>query len=117
MKAGAIYREGACLVPTVWRADTALTRLRGLLGRPPLQGGASEGLLLVPCNSVHTFWMRYPLDIVFLDGDDRVLGWRQALRPWRAGMQWRAKRTLELAAGGLDRLSPRLGECWTWRTV
>lgn len=114
MKVGAIYRGDACLIPTVWRADNPWTRLRGLLGRCPLRGDAAEALLLVPCNSVHTFAMRYALDIVFLDADERVIGWQRGLRPWRARAQLRAKRTLELAAGGLDGLHPVRGEKWTW---
>lgn len=116
MKTGALYRDGVCLIPKVWRADNPWARLRGLLGRRPLRGGAAEALLLVPCNSVHTFWMRYALDIVFLDADERVLGWQCGLRPWRMKALLRAKHTLELAAGGLDGLHPRRGEVWTWRT-
>lgn len=117
MKAGAIYRDGVQLIPTVWRADNPWTRFRGLLGRPALGDGAKEGLLLVPCNSVHTFWMRYALDIVFLDANARVLGWHCGLKPWRAKALWRARQTLELAAGGLERLRPVPGEEWSWQTV
>lgn len=114
MKCGAILREGAYLVPRVWRADNAWTRLRGLLCRAPLRA-AVEGLLLVPCGGVHTFWMGYALDVVFLDADQRVLGWQRGLRPWRA-TGWRGARcTLELAAGSLERLQPRRGEIWSWR--
>ncbi|HEX7370630.1 MAG TPA: DUF192 domain-containing protein [Rhodanobacteraceae bacterium] len=117
MKRGSIHRDGVCLVPTVWRADNPVTRLRGLLGRPPLRGSAQEALLLVPCNSVHTFWMRYALDLVFLDADERVLGWVEGLRPWRAKTWLRAKYTLELAAGGLGTLRPARGEKWSWQPV
>lgn len=114
MKVGSIHRAGHCLIPTVWRADNPLTRLRGLLGRHPLHADAQEALLLVPCNSVHTFGMRYPLDIVFLDAEQRVLGWQSNLRPWRAKAWLRAKQTLELAAGGLAHLNPQCGEEWIW---
>lgn len=117
MNAGAIYRAGACLIPTVWRADNPFTRLRGLLGRRPLVGGASEALLLVPCNSVHTFYMGYPLDIVFLDAGDHVIGWRSGVRPWRVRAMWRARQTLELAAGGLGLLHPSRGERWIWQVA
>lgn len=115
MKRGRIQRNGQCLVPMVWRADNPWTRLRGLLGRGRLRGDGAEGLLLVPCGSVHTFWMDYPLDLVFLDADDRVLGWHAALKPWRA-KGWRgARQTLELLTGSLARLQPREGEVWSWR--
>lgn len=114
MKVGAIYRDGTCLIPTVWRADNPWARLRGLLGRRPLRGNAAEALLLVPCSSIHTFAMRYALDVVFLDADECVLDWQCDLRPWRAKAQRRARHTLELAAGGLQALRPLRGERWTW---
>lgn len=115
MRVGSIQRAGTCLVPTVWRADNPWTRLRGLLARRPLHGAAVEGLLLVPCGSVHTCGMRYALDVVFFDADERVLGWKSDLRPWRAA-GWRgARRTLELAAGSLARLHPNTGEVWSWQ--
>ena len=52
-------------------AETALARLRGLLGRSGLSSG--EGMLLRPASSIHTAFMRFPIDAVFLDRDDRVL--------------------------------------------
>lgn len=72
-------------------------RLLGLLARPRLQPG--EALLLRPCNSVHTCFMRYELDIVFVDAEGVVLKLVTGLRPWRAAACWSAKATLELAAG------------------
>lgn len=117
MRTGAIYRDGACLIPRVWRADSMGPRMRGLLGRRPLRADAAEALLLMPCNSVHTFGMRYPLDVVFLDAQERVLGWHRNLRPWRFGACWGARCTLELMTGGLDRLHPQCGEQWTWQAV
>lgn len=117
VRMGAIHREGRCLIPRVWRADNPLTRLRGLLGRRPLCGNAQEALLLVPCNSVHTFAMGYPLDIVFLDANERVLGWHCGVRPWRARACVRARATLELDAGSVEILRPQPGERWKWLTV
>jgi uncharacterized membrane protein (UPF0127 family) len=78
-------------------AESFLTRLRGLLGRSVLPRG--EGLLIVPCGSVHTWFMRFPIDVVFLDRDLRVVGVAADVRPWR--LRWRkgGKRVLELAAG------------------
>lgn len=112
-----IQRDGRCLIPTVWRADNPLTRLRGLLGRHPLRGDGQEALLLIPCSGVHTFAMGYPLDIVFLDADECVLGWQRNVRPWRAKAWLRARSTLELAAGSLEKLRPQPGERWKWLPV
>jgi uncharacterized protein len=81
-----------CLV-----ADRPWSRMRGLLGRKELPGG--EGILLRPCGSVHTFFMRFPIDVVFLDRDLTVLAVERELRPWRTAARRGAKAALELAAG------------------
>jgi uncharacterized membrane protein (UPF0127 family) len=78
-------------------AATPLTRLRGLLGRRALPPG--EGLLLRPSPSIHTFFMRFPIDVVFLDPDLRVLRVDESVKPWRAAGCRRARAVLELAAG------------------
>jgi uncharacterized protein len=78
-------------------ADRAVTRMRGLLGRRALPSG--EGLLLRPAPSIHTAFMRFPIDVVFLDGDLRVLKVVQRLAPWRTASALSAKAVLELAAG------------------
>jgi uncharacterized protein len=78
-------------------ADRLLPRMRGLLGRRGLASG--EGLMLKPAPSVHTFFMRFPIDAVFLDRDGSVLKVRSHLRPWRVAGARGAHATLELAAG------------------
>jgi uncharacterized protein len=78
-------------------ADTPTSRLRGLLGRSELRPG--EGLLLRPASAIHTCFMRFPIDAVFLDRDWRVLGICGDVRPWRAASRRGAKAVLELPAG------------------
>ncbi|MCC4598253.1 DUF192 domain-containing protein [Xanthomonas campestris pv. phormiicola] len=112
MRCGTLRREGEVLLHSVWRADTWWLRLRGLLGRAPLQSG--QGLLIEPCNSVHTFAMGYPLDLLFFDRDGHVLEWRERIRPWRGAACLRAHATLELAAGSLQALQPTRGERLAW---
>jgi uncharacterized protein len=75
-----------------------MQRARGLLLRPPL--AANEALLLPGCASVHTFGMRYAIDVVFLDSLGRVLYVARSLRPWRVASQPGAAAVLELSAGG-----------------
>ena len=89
-------------------ASSLVDRARGLLGTPALAPG--EGLWLSPCSSIHTFFMRYPIDIVFLDADHRVLA-QQTLIPWRVS-RWIAKSrgVLELAAGTLERTGTQQGD-------
>ena len=78
-------------------ADSAATRLRGLLGRRSLPAG--EGVLLRPSGSIHMFFMRFAIDAVFLDRDDRVIGVTPSLRPWRMAARKGARAVLELAEG------------------
>ena len=78
-------------------ADSPLTRLRGLLGRDGLEPG--EGLLLRPASAVHTYFMRFPIDVVFLDRELTVVDVVDGLVPWRAAGRRGAHAVLELAAG------------------
>ena len=87
---------------TLHRAERWLDRLRGLLGSPPPSPG--HALLITPCASVHTAFMRYPIDVVFVDRQGRILKVVEALPPWRAAACWRARHTLELAAGEARRV-------------
>jgi uncharacterized membrane protein (UPF0127 family) len=92
-----------CLV-----AATPFTRMRGLLGRSSLPSG--QGILLRPASSVHTFFMRFPIDVVFLDGDLRVVEIAADLRPWRAAGKRGARAVLELPAGECARRGLALGD-------
>jgi uncharacterized membrane protein (UPF0127 family) len=78
-------------------ADQLLTRLRGLLGRRELPAG--EGLLLRPAMSIHTCFMRFAIDAVFLDRELRVVAVRSGLGAWRVAGRRGAHAVLELAAG------------------
>ncbi len=74
-------QTGQVLVPRLERATTFWQRLRGLMFRRPLQPG--EGLLIEPCRSIHTHWMRAAIDVVLLDRDGVVLSVHPNVRPWR----------------------------------
>ena len=78
-------------------ADMPWSRMRGLLGRSDLPRG--EGILLRPAASVHTFFMRFPIDVVFLDEHDHVVEIASDLPVWRAAGKKGAKSVLELPAG------------------
>jgi hypothetical protein len=71
--------------------------MRGLLGREGLRSG--EGLLIRPANSIHTFFMRFAIDVVFIDRAGVVLKVVSALRPWRLAGSRGARFALELRAG------------------
>jgi uncharacterized protein len=89
------------------RADGFFSRLAGLLLSPPLQPG--QGLLLVPCASVHTAFMTCPIDIVFLDRSGKIRRIVPRLAPWRTAAYAGAYQTLELAAGEAARLELQAG--------
>ncbi len=98
-------------------AETALARLRGLLGRSGLSSG--EGMLLRPASSIHTAFMRFPIDAVFLDREDRVLKVAPELSPWRMAACKGARAVLELPAGEAQRrgLKPGVSLTQVWRSA
>jgi uncharacterized membrane protein (UPF0127 family) len=89
-------------------ADSAWLRTKGLLGRPSLE--EDEGILLRPGGSIHMFFMRFPIDAVFLDRDLRVLRVASDLKPWRLASKRGAKAVLELPAGRCARASVSEGD-------
>lgn len=96
--------KGIVLAAAVQRADTFLKRLKGWMFRG--EPREDEGLLLEPCNSIHTCFMRFSIDVLFLSDDNRVLArydrlTRNRMIPRVSG----AVRVLELAAGRLSSLS------------
>ncbi len=89
-------------------ADSMRARMKGLLGRRGLR--PDEGLLLRPANSVHTAFMRFPIDVVFLDRDLNVLHVVEAVPPWRVKARRGARAVLELAAGEAARQGIRAAD-------
>ena len=92
-----------CRVPTTIRG-----RMRGLLGCSELQAG--EGMLLRRVSGIHTFFMRFVIDAVFLDRDQVVVAIASDVPPWRLASQRQARAVLELAAGEGARRGLRVGE-------
>ncbi len=101
------------LISNVAVTQTVVERLRGLLGRPALQ--PDQGMWLESCNSIHTFFMRYPLDVVFIDRQQRVCHQVTGLKPWRFSGSFRATSVLELSAGQIEAKQIRLGDTLQWQ--
>jgi uncharacterized membrane protein (UPF0127 family) len=79
-------------------ADNRFTRMRGLIGARPLMEG--EGLMIIPCSSIHTHFMGFPIDVVYVNGEQQVVGVDEAIAPWRLGGRYRGTRfVIELPAG------------------
>lgn len=90
------------LAGTVWR------RFCGLLGRKELP--ASSALWLRPCNSVHCFFMRFAIDVIYLDASGNILRIQPQLKPWRFSLCRAATSVIELAAGECQRLDIKPGD-------
>jgi uncharacterized membrane protein (UPF0127 family) len=90
-------------------ARSFVQRLVGLLGRRAL--AADRGLLITPCNNIHTAFMRFPIDVVFVDQDAKVLSICPDLGPFRAAVSRRARACLELRSGGAAAHGIEVGQC------
>jgi uncharacterized membrane protein (UPF0127 family) len=100
--------RGSVLAEQVLLADTPLPRMRGLLGRGALRPG--EGILLQPAPSIHTAFVRFRFDAVFLDMNLRVVRVAPRVKAWRAVSARRAASVLQLAAGEAERRGVEVGD-------
>jgi len=94
-------RTGVIVASDVELADSAWQRLRGLLGRSGLPAG--HGMRIRPSGSVHMMFMRFPIDVVFVNRDDEVVKTVRGLKPWRFSGAMGAHTVFELSEGTLDR--------------
>ena len=93
-------RNAAVLANVVLAAVDSASRRRGLLGLDQMPAG--QALVIAPCNAIHTWFMRFAIDVVFVAKSGEVVKCYRALRPWRMAIAWRgAFATIELAAGTL----------------
>ncbi|MFB3853618.1 MAG: DUF192 domain-containing protein [Vicinamibacterales bacterium] len=100
--------RGNVLARNIEAALDSRTRRRGLLGRDGLPAGTA--LIIAPCNAIHTFFMRFPIDVVFVARDGTVIGASENVRPWRMRAALRAFATIELASGAIRAAGVRPGD-------
>ena len=104
-----ISRADIDLGSRVVLANTVWTRLKGLLGAPPLQPG--EGMLLEPCQAVHMYGMKQPLDVAFLGREGQIIALYHDLRPGqRSRYHGKARQALELPVGTLSETGTCVGD-------
>lgn len=102
-------RNGRELSTKVFVAERVLERMKGLVGREGLEKG--EAFWIRPCKGIHTIGMRFPIDILFLDSDNRVVERREKMPPNRLSkIVFKAKTVLELPAGVLSVTETRVGD-------
>lgn len=110
-----VAADGNVLCTTCHLADRPHTRLRGVIGWKRLHLG--EGVLIRPASSIHTSFVRFPIDAVFLDDEMTVVAISSDLRPWRMAASRQANAVLELAAGECERLGVKPGDRLAWGVI
>ncbi len=101
--------RGTVLAERARRTSSAWERFRGLMLSPGLPEG--EALVIEPCNSIHMFFMRYPIDVVFASRELEVVGLVEGIRPWRMTRLYRgARAAIELPAGTIARCETERGD-------
>lgn len=92
-------RSGQRLADSLTGAFDSASRRTGLLGRSGLEQG--QALIIAPTSAIHTFFMRFAIDVAFVRRDGRVVGIRHAMKPWRIALALGAYAAIELPAGTL----------------
>ena len=100
--------RGCTLGDAIERADTSETRRVGLLKRSGLDKG--QGLWIVPCEGIHTFFMKFAIDVVFLNRQRRVVKVVRRMPPWRLAMNLRARSVVELPPGTIESTGTAVGD-------
>jgi uncharacterized membrane protein (UPF0127 family) len=98
-------RNDRAVATRIEAAFESRSRRQGLLGRSQL--AQDTALILAPCSAIHTFFMRFPIDVLFVDEHGRILRISRALKPWRLAWAWSAFAVLELQANALSRSDTR----------
>jgi uncharacterized membrane protein (UPF0127 family) len=108
MKAVNLTTQGV-IADDITVAEKVFSRMKGLLGQKSMRPGTA--LLIVPCKSIHTFGMQFPLDVIFLDKSNRVTALKENLAPNRlTPMYWRAAGVIEMPAGRIAATHTRVGD-------
>jgi len=113
MSGKVVTQDGKSLASQVWRPESAIERMKGLLAWSRLEPG--QGMWIEPCSSVHTFFMKFELDLIFLDNQSRVKKTVNTVHPWRISCCFGARITLELPAGTLTQAGIENGQSLYWR--
>lgn len=93
-------------------ADTSAKRSTGLLKHTGLEPG--EGLWIVPCEGIHTFFMKFAIDVVYIDRKKRVRKVVRAIKPWRTSLCISAHSVIELPVGAIDASGTQPGDQLDW---
>jgi len=107
--------RGVALATELEVATSLSARAKGLLGRTGLP--PEGGMLIDPCPSVHTWFMLFPVDVIFLDNKNRVVGLRRSMKPFRMAWSWRGAKALELPVGVIASTRTLVGDFVAFQTA
>jgi uncharacterized protein len=90
-------------------ADNLWTRFKGLMGVKKLEEG--HGLIILPCNGVHCFFMSIPIDVLYVTRENTIEGMDKEMQPWHVGgIHGKARYVVELPAGAIERSGTQVGD-------
>ena len=101
-------RNNRVVAHTLLAAFDSASRRTGLLKHESLPEG--QALIIAPSNAIHTFWMRFAIDVAFVRRDGQVVKVRSAVKPWRIAAAWRGYAVVEMAAGQMSDSDTRPGD-------
>jgi len=101
-------RNGRVVADRLLSAFDSHSRRTGLLGHESLPAGTA--MIIAPTNAIHTFFMKFAIDVLFVARDGVVVKTRPALAPWRISAAWRAHAVIEVTAGTLRQSSVQIGD-------
>ena len=101
-------RSGAVLAESLASAHDSQSRRKGWLGRTSAPRG--EAIWILPCEAIHCFFMHFPIDVVFLDRELRVIQVRRSVKPWRIAVCLKAYSVMEFPEGVIDTTATAAGD-------
>src|SRR5262245_62400245 len=94
-------RTGELVADHLIGAFDSETRRTGLLAHQSMPAGTA--MIIAPTNAIHTFFMKFAIDVLFVAKDGQIVKTRGSLKPWRMAAAWRGHTVIELAAGSIER--------------
>lgn len=93
----------------IYKTTSSIERMKGLIGTKDLKH--MKGLLIDPCNSIHMFFMKYPIDVVFVSHKNQVVKIVHSIGPWRMTLPcFKAKYAIELESGYIKKSNISIGD-------
>jgi uncharacterized membrane protein (UPF0127 family) len=106
-----LFKGKKLLLKNITTASGLFGRFMGLMGKKSIP--ADYAMYFPACNSIHTYFMKMPIDVIMLDSKGRVVFTRESMMPWKIAACFRAKDTIEMRSGNVRRLGLAIGDILT----